>query len=114
MEDYLREQTRKFLEDLDFKISLEGDFDAQYFVLDKIDTMFHKSQFQEVDDIIKTIDINKYSEDVLVGFLSVCSLSRKFVQSKLPSYPDFYKRVFKRFSSEGEDVEAIMHGFDKF
>lgn len=58
-------------------------------LFDKVDRWLTKSQFDTVDEFISMVDVEKLSEDLLIGVLSITFPAR----SKLPARTSYMKRL---------------------
>lgn len=73
-------------------------------IFDGIDNMLSSGKFKEVDDILKNVTINDWSDDLCLSFLAI-TLSAK---SRLPSRGALFNKIKQRFANK----EGILSGLE--
>ena len=87
--------------------SLEGKLDELY---DIIDGHLYDENYEEIDKVFETLDVERYSDNILMGFL-VATLSAK---SKFKHRANFRERfIAKMMRNQGFDkeyAESLLKG----
>ena len=75
-------------------------------IIHYINEQCHASNWQELDEALKHLDLSKCSEVAII-----CWLRTSFcVKDKLTNYPDLLYRARDHFTQKGEDAERILRG----
>ena len=84
---------------------LEKILDAIY---DGVDSMFKSGKFKECDDLLRSLNVDTISTDVLLGYLT----STLPAKSKLPYRPEFYKKVEETIRQRKEYEPDLLRGLE--
>lgn len=79
------------------------------FIFDYFDDAFLNNNFQECDDILEKLDLNKIPIVLMISFLTI-TLAAK---SKLKNRINFYKKVEEKIKEkEPEKLKDLLYGLE--
>ena len=81
-----------------------------YQIMVKIDGMYHQGRFDEVNDILRNMDLNSMTDQALVTYLCVS----KRAKNKLPYRQEFYEKAKALLIKRGRSSElpALLRGLE--
>ena len=79
-----------------------------YQIIVKIDGMCHQGRFDEVNNLLRDMDVESMSEQALVTYLCVS----KWAKVKLPSRLEFYKKVEEVLKNRGRQTKELLQGLE--
>ncbi len=91
------------------QLEKRGNIDAALDILyDKIDGMLKAGKFDDVDDVLRSVDPRSLSLDLLLGVLTATLPAR----SKLPFRKEFFKNVVEVLKERCQWEEGLLTGLD--
>ena len=97
---------RSFVDDAQ-RLASQGKIDAALdLIYDRADEMLLAGEFDELDAIIETLDVEQLSVDVLLGVLTI-TLPAK---DKLTTRKEFFESVQRSLTDRGEYKEGLLTG----
>ena len=77
-------------------------------IVSKIDGMFKKGEFEQVDFMLKDINVEGLTDQELVSYLTASYHGK----ARLPSRQGFYHKAEESLRSRGRDTKSLLHGLE--
>ena len=98
----------KFLQPV-VQLEKHGHIDSALDVLyDRVDDLLKAQQFTVLDDLLRQVDVDSISVDVLLGLLTATLPAR----SKLPARPKFFADVETSIKTRGAWENGLLAGLE--
>ena len=72
----------------------------------KVDDRLSGGRFDEVDALLKSLDVEGLSENIIVGILSIT----RRASDRLQFRKEFFEKAWKVVESRGRNVERLLNG----
>ena len=79
-----------------------------YEIATKLNSMLHQKRFDEVDGLLRGLDIEKLTTTQLVSYLA----SSRLAKDKLPYRQQFYKKVEQTLRNQGRLEKGLLDNLE--
>lgn len=91
----------KFISELD---NLQNDYDRILFIANRfVDDLIH-NDITFIDEILQIVEVEKYSEVVLIAFLSFTNICKQDLKNREEFYNKAYIKLQKEIPQEVDDL----------
>ena len=76
------------------------------YILEQLLSMIHHDRFEELDGLLRDMDVEKISIDGMVA----CLRTPFVVRDRLPNWKPYVQRCYEEFANRGEDADGLCRG----
>lgn len=89
-----------------------GNFNKLDSIFNIVDDLCLENRFEEVDSILKNVDINNSSTSELLSYLTITKVYKKYLRYRDKFYSDIFKKFVKIDDFSSEKIFSLLEGLN--